>query len=49
VTWRRTTGIHPAHGDRAGLLVAAERGHAVLMSDEADIAKVDAGLVLIHV
>jgi hypothetical protein len=30
-------------------LAAAERGHAVLTSDDGDIAKVDADLVLIHV
>jgi hypothetical protein len=30
-------------------LAAAQRGHAVLTSDDGDIAKVDADLVLIHV
>jgi hypothetical protein len=30
-------------------LAAAERGHAVLTSDDADIAKVDRNLVLVQV
>jgi hypothetical protein len=30
-------------------VAAAERGHAVLTSDEAGIAKVDAGFVLVRV
>ena len=40
---------HPDIVDVHVALAAAERGHAVLTSDEADIAKVDADLVLIHV
>ena len=30
-------------------LAAAERGHAVLTSDDADIAHVDGDLVVVHV
>jgi hypothetical protein len=30
-------------------LVAAERGHAVLTSDDKDIAKVDGDLIIVHV
>jgi hypothetical protein len=30
-------------------LAAAERGHAVLTSDDADIAKVNRDLILVHV
>jgi hypothetical protein len=40
---------HPDIVDVHVALAAAERGHAVLTSDDADIAKVDSGLVLIHV
>ena len=40
---------HPDIVDVHVALAAAERGHAVLTSDDGDIAKVDADLVLIHV
>jgi predicted nucleic acid-binding protein len=40
---------HPDIVDVHVALVAAERGHAVLTSDDADIAKIDPTLVLIHV
>lgn len=40
---------HPDIVDVHVALVAAERGHAVLTSDDADIAKVNPNLVLIHV
>jgi predicted nucleic acid-binding protein len=40
---------HPDIVDVHVALAAAERGHAVLTSDDADIAKVSPGLVLIHV
>ena len=40
---------HPDIVDVHVALAAAERGHAVLTSDDADIAKVSSGLVLIHV
>ncbi|HUN38020.1 MAG TPA: type II toxin-antitoxin system VapC family toxin [Trebonia sp.] len=40
---------HPDIVDVHVALAAAERGHAVLTSDDADIAKVSPGLVVIHV
>ena len=40
---------HPGIADVHVALAAAERGHAVVTSDDGDIAKVDADLVLIHV
>lgn len=40
---------HPDIVDVHVALVAAERGHAVLTSDDADIAHVDGDLVLAHV
>jgi len=40
---------HPDVVDVHVALVAAERGHAVLTSDDADIAGVNPGLVLVHV
>ena len=40
---------HPDIVDVHVALVAAERGHAVLTSDDADIARVDSRLVLVHV
>jgi len=40
---------HPDIVDVHVALAAAERGHAVLTSDDADIAHVDGGLVLVHV
>ena len=40
---------HPDIVDVHVALAAAERGHAVLTSDEADIAQVDGALVLVHV
>ena len=40
---------HPDIVDVHVALAAAERGHAVLTSDDADIAKVNADLVLVHV
>lgn len=40
---------HPDIVDVHVALAAAERGHAVLTSDDGDIAKVGADLVLIHV
>jgi hypothetical protein len=40
---------HPDIVDVHVALAAAERGHAVLTSDDADIAHVDADLVIVHV
>jgi hypothetical protein len=40
---------HPDIVDVHVALAAAERGHAVLTSDDADIAHVDGDLVLVHV
>jgi hypothetical protein len=40
---------HPDIVDIHVALVAAERGHAVLTSDDADIAHIDGQLVLVHV
>jgi predicted nucleic acid-binding protein len=40
---------HPDIADVHVALAAAERGHAVLTSDDADIAAVGPGLVLVHV
>lgn len=40
---------HPDVVDVHVALAAAERGHAVLTSDDADIAKVNRDLVLVHV
>ena len=40
---------HPDIVDVHVALAAAERGHAVLTSDDADIARVDRDLVLVHV
>jgi predicted nucleic acid-binding protein len=40
---------HPDIVDVHVALAAADRGHAVLTSDDADIAAVGAGLVLVHV
>lgn len=40
---------HPDIVDVHVALAAAERGHAVLTSDDADIAKVNKDLVLVHV
>jgi predicted nucleic acid-binding protein len=40
---------HPDIVDVHVALAAAERGHAVLTSDDADIAKVNRELVLVHV
>lgn len=40
---------HPDIVDVHVALAAAERGHAVLTSDDADIAKVDPDLILVHV
>lgn len=40
---------HPDIVDVHVALAAAERGHAVLTSDDADIAKVNQDLVLVHV
>ena len=40
---------HPDIVDVHVALAAAERGHAVLTSDDADIARVNSGLVLVHV
>lgn len=40
---------HPDIVDVHVALAAAERGHAVLTSDDSDIAKVGPGLVLVHV
>ena len=40
---------HPDIVDVHVALVAAERGHAVLTSDDADIAHIDGQLVLVHV
>ncbi len=40
---------HPDIVDVHVALAAAERGHAVLTSDDADIARVDGGLVVVHV
>jgi predicted nucleic acid-binding protein len=40
---------HPDIVDVHVALAAAERGHAVLTSDDADIAKVDQDLMLVHV
>jgi hypothetical protein len=43
------TTSHPDIVDVHVALAAAERGHAVLTSDDADIAKVNPGLVLVHI
>ena len=43
------TTSHPDIVDVHVALAAAERGHAVLTSDDADIAHVDDALVLVHV
>jgi hypothetical protein len=40
---------HPDIVDVHVALAAAERGHAVLTSDDDDIARVNSGLVLVHV
>jgi predicted nucleic acid-binding protein len=40
---------HPDIVDVHVALAAAERGHAVLTSDDADIAKVSRDLILVHV
>ena len=40
---------HPDIVDVHVALAAAERGHAVLTSDDADIARVNADLTLVHV
>ncbi|MBO0769911.1 MAG: PIN domain nuclease [Actinobacteria bacterium] len=40
---------HPDIVDVHVSLAAAERGHVVLTSDDADIAKVNPGLVLVHI
>ncbi|HEV2377877.1 MAG TPA: PIN domain-containing protein [Streptosporangiaceae bacterium] len=40
---------HPDIVDVHVALAAAERGHAVVTSDAADIAKIDRNLVLVHV
>jgi len=40
---------HPDIVDVHVALAAAERGHAVLTSDDADIAKVNRDLILVHV
>jgi predicted nucleic acid-binding protein len=40
---------HPDIVDVHVALAAAERGHAVLTSDEADIAKINRDLILVHV
>ena len=40
---------HPDIVDVHVALAAAERGHAVLTSDDADIAAVNPGLILVHV
>lgn len=40
---------HPDIVDVHVALAAAERGHAVLASDNADIAKVNRDLILVHV
>jgi predicted nucleic acid-binding protein len=40
---------HPDIIDVHVALAAAERGHAVLTSDDADIAKVNRDLILVHV
>jgi hypothetical protein len=40
---------HPDLVDVHVALAAAERGHAVLTSDDADITAVGLGLVLVHV
>jgi predicted nucleic acid-binding protein len=40
---------HPDIVDVHVALAAAERGHAVLTSDDADIAQVNGNLVLVHV
>jgi hypothetical protein len=47
ITIGRTS--HPDIVDVHVALAAAERGHAVLTSDDADIAHVDGDLVLVHV
>jgi hypothetical protein len=41
--------LHPDIVDVHVALAAAERGHAVLTSDDADIAKVNRDLILVHV
>ncbi|MGH3198307.1 MAG: type II toxin-antitoxin system VapC family toxin [Streptosporangiaceae bacterium] len=43
------TTSHPDIVDVHVALAAAERGHAVLTSDDADIARVNPDLVLVHV
>lgn len=43
------TTSHPNIVDVHVALAAAERGHAVLTSDDADIARVNPDLVLVHV
>jgi predicted nucleic acid-binding protein len=40
---------HPDIVDVHVALAAAERGHAVLTSDDTDIAKIDRDLILVHV
>ncbi len=40
---------HPDIVDVHVALAAAERGHAVLTSDDADIAKINRDLILVHV
>lgn len=40
---------HPDIVDVHVAVAAAERGHGVLTSDDADIARIDPGLVIIHV
>jgi hypothetical protein len=40
---------HPDVVDVHVALIAAERGHAVITSDDADIAGVNQDLVLVHV
>ncbi len=40
---------HPDIVDVHVALAAAERGHAVLTSDDADIARVDPRLIIVHV
>lgn len=40
---------HPDIVDVHVALAAAERGHAVLTSDDGDIAKIDPGLTIVHI
>lgn len=47
ITIGRTS--HPDIVDVHVAVAAAERGHGVLTSDDADIARIDPGLVIIHV